>query len=134
MGFREQGVPEACYFGCPEIDFAKLELESNTAERDIILAEQAGVSQQGVAALRERAAACAVDAENVTRCATDKLSAPWRPEVPDALSGKITPIECCRIAGIIAISSDKRDTVGTHRIRRPMLNTVSEPEEQAKES
>jgi hypothetical protein len=116
MGFREQGVPAACYFGCPEINFPQLELASNTAERDIILAEHAGVSEQGMTALRDAAASRAVDAEKVTG-PVDKLSAPWRPETPDAIRGKITPIECCRYAGIIAL--DMTGKTGTHRIRRP---------------
>ena len=118
MGFREQGVPDACYFGCPSINFPTLEAASNIAERDIVLAQQIHISDEGIAALQERANKCAVDAERVTG-PVEKLSGPWRPEIPDAIRGKIAPIECCHIAGIIALNFDKKDPIGEYHIRRP---------------
>ena len=130
MGFREQGVPEACYFGCPEINFAQLELASNVAEADIIRAEQAGVSQQGMAALREAAAARAVNARRVVGRPAEKLSAPWRPDRPPELHGKIAPIECCRYAGLVVMDFSTKDS-GVHRIKRPnnSPNSLTENQE-----
>src|SRR5580765_5332918 len=95
-------IPDACFYGCPETDFAAMRQALEDHEQDLGVARAAGLSEAALKAISDLG--CEIQ-DQVNKIA-DKIPAdaarPWRPktdELPREAAAVTPTIECCRLAG-----------------------------------
>ena len=110
MNFREMGVPEACYFGCPSTNFRELEKEFNAAEAAVTEARESG-DRAAIAEATRNYGAPLNRAGSVIENIPDQADGPWGvtflEDTPHDVRSKVQAQRCCRYAGIVIIAPGK---------------------------
>jgi hypothetical protein len=114
MDFREMGVPEACYFGCPSTDFRALEVKMAEAETAFVAARESGDSATRMQTLRDYGGTLQGIGQEL-REFPDGADGPWRATVPEgatpAVRAEAQTLRCCHYAGIVIVGAEKPVTL-----------------------
>ncbi|HSW66825.1 MAG TPA: hypothetical protein VLI54_06835 [Bacillota bacterium] len=115
FSFLAAGMDPACYFGCPSTDFRSIEQGVQTREHDVLLAQQAGVSEAGVVHLAERVADARHEANQTLARVPTESCGPWRVPEEHAKNVGGQVIRCCRYSGVTVVGA-KGGTITFDRI------------------
>jgi hypothetical protein len=118
MDFRDMGVPDACYFGCPDTNFRALEARLTDAEAAVTTAKEAGVFATRMEALRGYGEVLKGAGQELSEF-PDGANGPWRVEFPEGtdpeVRSKVHPLRCCHYAGVLVVGAE----VPAIAIKRP---------------
>jgi hypothetical protein len=117
MGFLAQGVSPECFYGCPDIDFKGQDAKLAALQQDAALPD---LSEHGLAVLRQ--AADDITARITGGRPVDKLTGPWRGDVPEPVRNRHSGLVCCRYAGVVIVEGPGK----THEILRPGAESAAE--------